>query len=76
MIATAETHAPCKVFDANGQQWRDMRWVNTETGEGEQVLRHEGGGFMVDMKNHRLCTAKVWMPAPARIEPMAWEYQS
>ena len=76
MIATAEEHAPCKVFDAKGQEWRGMRWVNTETGEGEQVLRDEGGGIMVDYAKSEVCTAIVWLPAPARIEPMALEYQS
>jgi hypothetical protein len=74
MIATAENHAPCRVFDANGQEWRDIRWVNTETGEAEQLLRHEGGGWMHDGK--AICSAIVYMPAPARIEPMAWEYQA
>jgi hypothetical protein len=74
MIADAATHAPCRVFDANGDEWRDMRWVNTETGEGEQLLRHEGGGFMVT--RNTVATAMVYIPAPVRIEPMQREYQS
>jgi hypothetical protein len=47
-----------------------MRWVNTETGEGEQLLRDEGGNFMVDYAKGEVCRAKVRLTAPVLIQPM------
>ena|SRR3990167_2206178 len=36
-IVTRYTHHECRVYDANGLEWRRLRWVNTETGQAEQM---------------------------------------
>lgn len=70
MIITAEQCAPCRVFDAHGTEWPDLKWIDNETGEGEQALRHEGGGFMYHITEGAICTLRVQLSTPIRIEPL------
>jgi hypothetical protein len=76
MKYTAEGYAPCKVFDANGLEWRDLAWVDSDTGEGEQLLRDEGGNWMVDRPKGEVCRAMVRLATPVLVKPMSWEQQT
>jgi hypothetical protein len=64
------------VFDANGLEWRDLTWVDSDTGEAEQLLRDEGGNFMVDRIKQEVCRAIVRLARPVLVKPMEWEYQT
>jgi hypothetical protein len=49
MIVTRKTHpGGCTVFDANGLEWKALRWVNTETGEAEQCVLDANGFKQLD----------------------------
>jgi hypothetical protein len=38
---------PGKIFDANGMEWKDITWANTETGAMEQQVRNADGTWMM-----------------------------
>ena len=43
MLLTIATHAPCRVFDADGVELEYVVWANTETGEVEHLVRGSMG---------------------------------
>lgn len=66
MLATVKTHWAHHVFDANGLEWKGIVWVDTETGEAEQVeLPSRLNEAMTDVVRHRLTLA-----APVLLVPM------
>ena len=70
MIATAQNSAPCRVFDANGLEWKHMRWVDTETGEGEQCVLDDNGQKQLNAHRDAVLTQAVKLAAPVLIMPM------
>lgn len=70
MLATAKTHAPCRVYDANGLEWKHLRWVDTETGEAEQCVLDNEGRKVVNQERTGLATTIVRMPVPVLIVPI------
>lgn len=70
MLATAETHAPCQVFDANGLEWRYMLWVDTETGEGEQCITDDDGKFQLNVYKTEVLKRRVVLPSPVLLVPI------
>lgn len=70
MIATAQNSAPCQVFDANGLEWKYMRWVNTETGEGEQCVMEADGRKRVNATWDGVATQQVKLAAPVLLMPI------
>jgi hypothetical protein len=70
MIVTRETHpGGCNVFDANGLQWKSLRWVNTETGEADQCVLDANGQKQLDASMKSLLTQKVTLALPVLIVP-------
>ena len=49
MIINWETgDAPsARVIDAKGDEWHDLTWIDTETGEGEKFVRKDNGSLAV-----------------------------
>lgn len=76
MLITAEQHAPCRIYDANGLEWKHLRWVNTETGEAERIVKTLDGGYVVDERSHSILTEIIHIAAPVLMQPMRWEEQS
>jgi hypothetical protein len=70
VIARAMEVPPCKVFDANGLEWKYMRWVNTETGEGEQVVVNAQGERQLNETRNAVLTQMVKMAAPVTLVPI------
>lgn len=68
MIANYKTHRG-QVFGANGLEWKHMRWVNTETGEGEQAVVDTNGQKQLNASRTELLTQMVTLPAPAVFVP-------
>ena len=73
MLATIKTHAGHKVYDANGQEWRYIRWVDTETGEAEQIVVDESGAIQVNETRTGVLTRIVMLPAPVLLVPIKRE---
>jgi len=62
MIAHHKTHR-CQVFDANGLQWHHMRWLDTETGEGEQAVVDADGAKQLNAERTELLVQHVKLAA-------------
>lgn len=69
-IVTAQTHGRCAVFDANGLEWKAMRWVNRETGEGEQCVLDENGRKQVNVAAREIVTQRVRLATPILLVPI------
>ena len=70
MLATAKTHAPCRVYDANGLEWKHLRSVDTETGEAEQCVLDGDGRKVVNMQRGEIQTKMVKLATPVLIVPI------
>jgi hypothetical protein len=64
MKITARTHGTGKVYDANGLEWKFLRWVDTETGEAEQYVLDENGQKQLDASMKGVLTQIVQIPKP------------
>jgi len=62
-----EKHGPIRIFDANGLEWSNVVWANTETGE---IIRQvvEGGELLIVYGN--IIHERVKAAAPLRVELM------
>lgn len=69
MIASRENMPPCNMFDANGLEWKYMRWIDTETGEGEQIVTDENGVKQINPYRTAVLTQRVQLPAPVLLVP-------
>jgi hypothetical protein len=77
VILTPETHAPCRVFDANGTPLGvECIWANTATGEARHFATSESGGFkwqVAGSHGEKKLVVPIetrWHPAPLRWEPL------
>lgn len=68
MIATRKNTPPCRVLDANGLEWPNIRWVNLETGEAEQCLLDERGHKYV--VGFEIATHIVKLATPVLLKPI------
>lgn len=72
ITATCRPPCPCRVYDANGLEWKYLRSVDTESGEAEQMQVTEDGdqrtyeltpdGKSVATKMVRLATPVLFVP--------------
>lgn len=68
MILSVDTHRPCLLFDADGNEVRYAIWADTETGEVIQYVRKDDK-FVIE--NNEVVKVKNVLPAPLRVEPIA-----
>jgi hypothetical protein len=77
VILTPETHGPCRVFDANGNELSGgpCIWANATTGESKHLVpKADGTMEWYATGDERVCAHVVetrWHPAPLRWEPMS-----
>jgi hypothetical protein len=64
MRITLRTHGTGKVYDANGLEWKQLRWVDTETGEAEQYILDANGAKQLDASMKEVLTQIVTIPKP------------
>lgn len=66
MIWDAKTeNIPVRLIDANGKEWFNVCWFNTETGEGE-ILMKTDIGFLIG-SNNEILRQPIQMKAPIQI---------
>lgn len=70
MIASPDNCPPSRVIDANGLEWKHMRWVNTQTGEGEQIVVNENGEKQLNPEMTDVLTQKVSLASPVIVVPI------
>ena len=65
MIVAVKTHAPGRVFDANGLELLYVTWADTESGEAVHLVRDEGKFLYTTDDNGRPVVATQWRQHPA-----------
>jgi len=70
MKITRGTHGCGKVYDANGLEWKYLRWVDTETGEAEQCVVDENGQKQLDETMRAIKVQIVKLPTPILWVPL------
>lgn len=67
MIVAVRTHAPGRLFDADGREILYAVWADTETGVVHQYVR-DGESFRIE--NNEVVKVSKTYPAPLRYEPV------
>lgn len=60
---------PCRVYDANGLEWKYLRWVDTETGEAVQLVLDDQGRKQLTPDKTEVLTRPVKLATPVVIVP-------
>ncbi len=69
MLITRKTHGTGRVFDANGLEWKRLRWVDTETGNAEQIVVDSNGSMQLNADRTAVLTQEVTLPLPVLFVP-------
>lgn len=67
---TAETHAPCRIIDANGLEWKHLRWVDLDTGEAEQLVQASDGMWSITADGKHVETFLQHLKTPITVVPL------
>jgi hypothetical protein len=68
-VNQAEPWTPAKVYDANGNEITYVVWMDTDTGEVEQ-LRLDGESFAFSNDCSHVIRDRKTYPAPLRVVPI------
>lgn len=64
--AEEQKHLPVRLIDANGREWFDVCWFDTETGQGERLIINNETGFELDREGN-LKRKSIQMAVPVQI---------
>jgi len=69
VIVSRKTHVSVRIFDANGLEWRRLVWLDTETGEAEQLVLDDQGSYRYSPIENRPLSTLVRLATPVLIMP-------